>query len=160
MLSMSAVVSAEEGVARIPTVTRLVSLFSQLEDELGGAVNNRSKTTLSKLLSDDFEMRTGAMPGNPIPRAAWIAQSFDEPKSSSTREQMAVHDFGKIAIVSFLWKIKDPKSKMARAVFVVDTWRREAGGWQLAIRYAGPATQGDHPIPGLPAAKPAFEKKE
>ena len=159
-LGMSAAVSAEEGVARIPTVTRLVSLFYQLEDELGGAVEKRDMPAVSKLLSDDFEMRVGAMPGNPIPRAAWINRSFDEPKSSSSREQMAVHDFGKIAIVSFLWKIRAAKSKMVRSVFVVDTWRQEKGDWKLAIRYAGPAARDDFPIPGVPIAKPAFEKKE
>jgi ketosteroid isomerase-like protein len=160
ILGMSAVVSAEESVGRVPTVTRLVSLFYQLEEELSGAVNNRNMTAVSKLLSDDFEMRVGAMPGNPIPRATWIKRSFNEPKSSSLREQMAVHDFGKIAIVSFLWKIRAAKSKMVREVFVVDTWRREAGDWKLAVRYAGPAAQGDYPIPGVPIAKPVFEKKE
>lgn len=159
-VSMSAGVSAEEGVGRIPTVTRLVSLFYQLEDELNGAVEKRDMSAVARLLSNDFEMRVGAMPGNPIPRATWIKRSFGEPKSTSISEQMAVHAFGKIAIVSFLWKIKAAKSKMVHEVFVVDTWRQQGGAWKLAIRYAGPAGQGDYPLPGVPIAKPAFEKKE
>jgi ketosteroid isomerase-like protein len=160
MMSLSAVASSGDGVGRIPTVTRLVRVFFEVEGRLGEAVEKRDMPAVSKLLSDDFEMRVGAMPGTPIPRAAWIQQSFAEPKSSPDMEQMAVHDFGKIAIVSFLWKLKVAESKMVRDVFIVDTWRQEAGAWKLAVRYAGPAAQGDYPIPGVPIIKPAFEKKE
>ena len=160
IISMPVMTSAEGGVGRIPSVTRLVRVFFQLEGELGEAVEKRDVSGISKLLSDDFEMRVGAMPGTPISRAAWIQQSFAEPKSSPDMEQMAVHDFGKIAIVSFLWKLKVAESKMVRDVFIVDTWRQEAGAWKLAVRYAGPAAQGDYPIPGVPIIKPAFEKKE
>ena len=160
MMSLSAVASSGDGVGRIPTVTRLVRVFFEVEGRLGEAVEKRDMPAVAKLLSDDFEMRVGAMPGTPIPRAAWIQQSFAEPKSSPDMEQMAVHDFGKIAIVSFLWKLKVAESKMVRDVFIVDTWRQEAGAWKLAVRYAGPAAQGDYPIPGVPIIKPAFEKKE
>ena len=160
MISMSALASSEDGIGRIPTVTRLVHEFFQLEGKLSQAVEKRDTPTVSNLLSDDFEMRVGAMPGTPIPRAAWIQQSFVEHESSTEMEQMAVHDFGKIAIVSYLWKIKAIKSKMERDIFIVDTWRQEAGAWKLAVRFAGPGAQSDYPIPGVPIIEPAFEKKE
>ena len=160
MISMSALASSEDGIGRIPTVTRLVHEFFQLEGKLSQAVEKRDTPTVSNLLSDDFEMRVGAMPGTPIPRAAWIQQSFVEHESSTEMEQMAVHDFGKIAIVSYLWKIKATKSKMERDIFIVDTWRQEAGAWKLAVRFAGPGAQSDYPIPGVPIIEPAFEKKE
>jgi len=152
--------SSGDGIGRIPTVTRLVHIFLQLEGKLSEAVEQRDMPTVSNLLSDDFEMRVGAMPGTPIPRAAWIQQSFVEHESSTEMEQMAVHDFGKIAIVSYLWKIKAIKSKMERDIFIVDTWWQEAGAWKLAVRYAGPAAKGDYPIPGVPIIEPVFEKKE
>ena len=160
MISMSALASSEDGIGRIPTVTRLVHEFFQLEGKLSQAVEKRDTPTVSNLLSDDFEMRVGAMPGTPIPRAAWIQQSFVEHESSTEMEQMAVHDFGKIAIVSYLWKIKAIKSKMERDIFIVDTWRQEAGAWKLAVRFAGPGAQSDYPIPGVPIIESTFEKKE
>jgi len=152
--------SSGDGIGRIPTVTRLVHIFLQLEGKLSEAVEQRDMPTASKLLSDDFEMRVSAMPGTPIPRAAWLQQSFAEPNSSLVMEQMAVHDFGKIAIVSYSWKITNVKSKLERDIFIVDTWRQEAGAWKLAVRYAGPAAKGDYPIPGVPIIEPVFEKKE
>jgi hypothetical protein len=160
MISMLALASSEDGVGRIPTVTRLVHIFFQLEGKLSKAVEKQDMPTASKLLSDDFEMRVSTKPGTPIPRAAWIQQSFAEPKSSRVMKQMAVHDFGKITIVSYLWKITDAKSKMGRDIFIVDTWRQEAGAWKLAVRYAGPAAQSDYPIPGVPIIESTFEKKE
>ena len=100
------------------------------------------------------------MPGIPIPRATWIQRSFAAPKATPVMEQMAVHNFDNIAIVSFLWKPKAAKSKTVHDIFIVDTWRHEAGAWKLAIRYAGASGQGDYLIPGAPISEPAFEKKE
>ena len=160
LMSMPATASAGDDVGRIPTVTRLVHVFFQLEGKLSEAVEQRDMPAVSKLLSDDFEMRVSIMPGTPIPRAAWIQQSFSEPNSSSSMEQMAVHDFDKVAVVSYSWKIKAANSKVMRDIFIVDTWRQEAGAWKLAVRYAGAAAQSDYPIPGVPIIEPAFEKKE
>ena len=159
MLAAPTVTSAD-GVGRIPTVTRLVRMFSELEDNLTTAVAERNTQAVSKLLSDDFEMRVGVMPGNPIPRSEWIQQSFSEPKSSSVMEQMAVHDLGAIAVVSCSWRIKPTRSKTVRNIFIVDVWKRGTNDWQLAIRYADPAGKDDLPVPGTPANAPAFEKKE
>jgi len=153
--------SASEGSAgRVPTVTRLVRMFSEMESNLVQAVEKRDKQAVSKMLSDDFEMRPGAIPGNPIPRAAWIQQSFADPKSSSTIEQMAVHDFGKAAVVSFLWKMQLEKSAGVHEIFVVDIWTQGPDEWKLTVRYAGPAGTVASPLPGVPMNVPAFEKKE
>ena len=159
VLVASTAVSAD-GVGRIPTVTRLVKLFLDLEDNLIQAVGKRDTQAVSNLLSGDFEMRVDAMPGNPVPRAAWIQQSFSEPKSSSTIEQMAVHDLGKIAVVSYLWKIKAAKSDIESNIFIVDVWKHEAGNWKLAIRYAGLSEKDAATIPGAAVTAPVFEKKE
>jgi len=152
--------AASEDVGRIPTVTRLVRMFSELEGILIEAVAKRDTQTVSKLLHDDFEMRVGAMPGNPVPRAAWIRQSFAEPKSSSILAQMAVHDFGKAAAVSFSRRIKEANSDNERDIFIVDIWTRAAGDWKLSVRYAGPAGIDGPRIPGAALVAPAFEKKE
>jgi hypothetical protein len=152
--------ASDSSVGRVPTVTRMVQVFSQLEGDLVISVEKRDSQVVSKLLSDDFEMRIGSMPGNPVPRAAWIRQSFVEPKSSSAMEQMAVHDLGKIALVSYLWKVRVSKAAPVHDIFVVDVWRQEANDWKLAIRYADPAGKDDFPVPGAAMSTPEFEKKE
>ena len=153
--------SASEGSAgRIPTVTRLVRMFSEMEGNLVQAVEKRDKQAVSKMLSDDFEMRIGATPGDPIPRAAWMQQSFAEPKSSSIIEQMAVHDFGKVAVVSFLWKMQIEKSAGVHEISIVDIWTQGPDNWKLTVRYAGPTGTVASPLPGVPMNVPAFEKKE
>ena len=159
MLATSAM-AADSGVGRIPVITRLVQVFSELESSLGEAVAKRDTQAVAKIVSDDFEMRIGAMPSNPIPRAAWIQQSFTEPQSSSVIEQMAVHDYGKVAVVSFLQKIKTAKSKATRAIYIVDVWSQGPDDWQLATRYASPAGKMDFSIPGATSVAPGIEKKE
>ena len=159
MLAAPDVVSAD-GIGRIPTVTRLVKLFLDLEGHLIQAVGKRDMHAVSSLLSDDFEMRLDAMPGNPIPRDEWLRKSFGEPKSSSTIEQMAVHDLGKTAIVSYLWKIKATNSESESNIFVIDIWKHVGKDWKLAIRYAAPSQMDDAVIPGAALSTPTFEKKE
>lgn len=158
--SLSAGASSSSAVGRIPTVTRLVHIFLELEGELNEAVEKRDIQAISKLLTDDFEMRVGNMPGSPVPRAAWIRQSFKAPEASSLLEHMAVHDFGEIAIVSYSWSITAAKSETTREIFVVDTWRQDAGRWRLAVRYAAPGATNDAAIPGATSDGPTFEKNE
>src|SRR5438105_8962840 len=59
---------------RIPTVTRLVKLFIERETALAAAIRAGDAAKTQAFLSDDFEMRTGAMAGTPVPRAEWIAE--------------------------------------------------------------------------------------
>ena len=159
MLAAPATVSAD-GIGRIPTVTRLVKLFLDLEGKLIQALGKRDAHAVSSLLSDDFEMRVDAMPGNPVPRDVWLRKSFSEPKSSSTIEQMAVHGLGKTAVVSYLWNIKTANSESEHHIFVIDVWKRDGKDWKLAIRYAAPSQKDATAIPGASVSTPPFEKKE
>ena len=151
---------ADANVGRVPTVTRLVGIFSELEKNLAEAVARRDTKAVGKLLGKDFEMRVGDRPGNPIPRATWIQHSIAEPKSSSTLEQMAVHDYGRLTVVSFLWKLQETKSSSERDIFVIDIWMQGEDEWKLAVRYAAQTGTADSPIPGAVTVAPAFEKKE
>ncbi|MGA7799743.1 MAG: nuclear transport factor 2 family protein [Gammaproteobacteria bacterium] len=158
--SISSVAAQPEVLGRTPTVTRLVVLFSHLEEELSKAVGKHDLPAVSGLLGKDFEMRVNAMPGKPVPRSAWIRQSFAAPKWSRGVAQMAVHDFGNVAVASFLWKITPANSAVAHTVFIVDVWKQQGRTWKLAVRYAGPAARRHYPPPGAPTNRPAFEKKE
>jgi hypothetical protein len=130
--------------SRVVTVTRLVKIFLDQESRLLDALEKRDRAALEGLLGDDFEMRVGASPGTPIPRAEWLnaALAADAPDVSAYLvEQMAVHEIDELAIASFLLQAADPGRKGAPpSVFVVDTWDRDGDSWRLRVRYAMPVT--------------------
>jgi len=148
------VLAMDAGQLRIPTVTRLVQQFTAFENSLIESIRKQDPTALQKLLADDFEMRVGANPGIPTPRAEWIRLSFNDSVALAGVEQMAVHDFGNIAVVSFLGR-----REAAGDLFIVDVWVRIKDSWRLSTRYA--SATGDHHfiIPGATPEAPSVEKK-
>jgi hypothetical protein len=138
---------------RVPTVTRLVKLFLEKEASLGAAVRNADATALGSLLTDDFELRTGARAASPIPRADWMRELLRTRDPGGEVSRMAVHDFGAVAIASFT------QSAAGGPVFVVDVWRGQGSDWKLAVRYAGPAGLPAFAIPGGSASEPEIPKK-
>jgi hypothetical protein len=144
---------------RIPTVTRLVKLFLELENALLTSVHEGVAGDVDKMLADDFEMRVASMPGNPTPRAEWIRQSLSRPASSFRIEQMAVHDFGDVCVVSFLQAgIAGSRRDTAGDIFTTDVWKRAGDSWKLAVRYAGPAGGRDFVIPGASKEAPIVKR--
>src|SRR6266567_8106449 len=137
---------------RVPTVTRLVKLFLEKEASLATAVRNGDANALGSLLTDDFELRTGARAASPIPRADWVRELLRTRDPGGDIGRMAVHDFGTIAIASFT------QGAPGGPVFVVDVWRGQATDWKLAVRYAGPAGSPAFAIPGAGASEPEIPK--
>lgn len=152
-----------EDANKIPSLTRQVKTFSGLEIELIEALKNKNQVKLDKLVDQDFEMRTGARPDNPVPYPEWLKASFAE-ASAYTLDigRMAVHDLNGTAVVSLLWKPSaDNKQTAMPDVFLVDVWTKKGAEWKLAIRYASPV-QGAVTairIPGFSADEPVIEKK-
>src|SRR6266571_4257361 len=107
------------------------------------------------MVRDDFELRTSAGPGRPVPRAEWIRQSLAAPGPASSPSQMAVHDLGDTAVVSFL----DRAAANRAQIFVVDVWRRDGAEWKLAIRYAAPGGTTTVTIPGVPPESSEIPKR-
>ena len=156
----SAPASAQTGSApgRIPTVTRLVKIIGGLEEELAASVRSGNSAAVERMLTDDFELRIGSSPGTPIPRADWLRSALAKAEAPSALEQISVHEFGEIAIASFLATAPATASKSA-PTFLVDVWKRSGDSWKLAVRYAGPAGAPDFPITGADARTPAIPRK-
>ena len=143
----------------VPTVTRNVQIFTNLENEWADAVAKHDTAALDKLVSDRFELRSSAAPGVPVPRAEWLRQSLALSPFKSAVSQMAVHEYPDLMLVSFMWTIDARDASLAKKVFVVDTWKRYGDGWQAVVRYAAPADSSST-VPGAaPAAGQAIEKK-
>ena len=115
--------------SRIQTVTRLVKTFHVLETKLAAEAAANDTKSLDATLDPAFEMRTADAPGAPIPRDEWLRNAHASHPGALTIAQIAVHDFGDVAVVSF----QETSSKPAR--FVVDCWKRDGAGWKLAVRY-------------------------
>ena len=138
---------------RVPTLTRLVKLFTERERALSDAIRSGDAQRTQNFLADDFEMRTGATASNPIPRMEWLSEVTRLRDPGEDASQMAVHDLNGVAIVSFT------QGGGANAAFVVDVWRTAGADWRLAIRYAAPAGTAAFPIPGAGAVAPQIPKK-
>lgn len=138
---------------RVPTVTRLVKLFLDKENALGASIRSGDAAALGNLLTDDFELRTGARAASPVPRADWMRELLRTRDPGGDISRMAVHDLGATAIASFT------QQSAAGPLFVVDVWRAVGAEWKLAVRYAAPAGSDAFPVPGAGAGEPEFPKK-
>lgn len=155
-LLVNVVMSASSYAAdNVVSPTRLVVVFSQLAEELDTAAKQADAGILDKLLAPNFELRIGAMPGNPVPRAAWLRQMRTSPEAKLALAQMAVHDLGNVAIVSYL----NMRAASKNDVYVVDVWKKQDLSWQLAVRYASPAGGADFVIPGAALNEPVLDKR-
>lgn len=119
---------------RIETATRGVVRYHGLEKALLQAEQNKDVDTLQNLVSEDFEERS-AEKNQPTPRDLWelLAKSGDI--TWFHLRDMAVHEFGDIAVVSFLLDRRGQRGGKAvtPTVFVVDVWRQAEA--KLAVRY-------------------------
>jgi ketosteroid isomerase-like protein len=144
----------------VPTITRTVHMFSTLESDWIDAVQRHDQEALKKIVAPDFEQRSAAAPGTPTPRAESIDHAMKQAPFHSTIEQMAAHEFGELIVVSFLWKLEVPKAgALPQKVFVVDTWKRNDGEWQVVTRYTAPVADAAKHVPGEVLAAPAVDKK-
>lgn len=121
--------------SRIPTVTRLVKLFSELEASLVNKAHEPGTTALDALLDPAFEIRAAGQPGTPIPRDEAIRELRASPRNGRI-DQMAVHDLGDVALVSF----REVAARSKNNRFIVDCWKRDGADWKLLVRYASGAT--------------------
>ena len=140
---------APNGRGGAVTPTRNVLNFTKLENAWIEAVQRRDAEALGRLLADDFEIRSAAAPGVPTARAEALRESLRVPVSRSSIDQMAVHEYGELMVVSFLWTIADGAAP--HAFFVVDTWKRSGDEWKAAVRYAAPVGDNAPMVPGAVA---------
>ncbi len=134
----------------IVTMTRGMRVFGDAETALIAAMKARDTAALDKLVGPTFEQRAPDAPGTPLARDEWVAQAAAAAAKSTGLQQMAVHDYGDLAVVSFLWTRQAPQA----SAFVVDVWQRgEPDKYVLVTRYFSPlpAASGKMKRPAPPA---------
>jgi ketosteroid isomerase-like protein len=150
--------AAPNGRGGAVTPTRNILTFTKLENAWLEAVQRRDADALGRMLADNFEIRSAAAPGVPTARADAVRELLRAPVSRSSIDQMAVHEYGDLMVVSFLWTIADGAAP--QSYFVVDTWKRSGDEWKAAVRYAGPVADGAAVVPGAvaPSAQSLHKK--
>lgn len=126
------------------TLTRSASKYKGLETALLQAQQDKKQDAVKQMMDDDFEVWS-AEKNEPTPREAWEQGWMSGNLSWFQIRNVAVREFGNLAIVSFLLDRRGSvgEKAMTPTVFVVDVWRQDSG--KLAVRYVSspgkPATQ-------------------
>jgi hypothetical protein len=123
---------------RVVTKTRLVAMFSDLENQLLQAEQAKDEGTLNRLLGEEFQVWTPEPPGDPIPKEDWQKRALTQKLLSFRVEQMTVRGLSdEIAVASFvLWEKLEQRGKENSSThFVVDVWKKNGDSWQITDRY-------------------------
>jgi ketosteroid isomerase-like protein len=153
-LACSFCMSAQQS-GRIETRTRLVSQFSELQNQWLHAVQTKDAAALERLLSEDFEVWTPAHTG-PIPLEDWQAQAFSENLKSFRFADLAVKSpRDGIAIESFRLETTTSRkgSDVTENFFVVNLWVSDKDSWRCTDSYVSPVTASASTAPTKPTGK-------
>ena len=123
--------SLAQAPRKIQTTTRLVTIFTNLENQLMDAAAQNNSAGAMRLLSEDFSQWTPQPPGSAISREEWLKDAESELNTFQIR-QMAVKDLGQHAAANFV--LLTP----AKAWFIVDVWQKDGENWRLLERYQAP----------------------
>jgi hypothetical protein len=104
-----------------------------LETKLFQTLQDNKDEEVDKILAPDFEA-WAAEKTSPSPRDIWIKTFLGNLKSFRI-QNMAVHDYGEVSIVSFLLDRSGTQNgkPMSPVLFIVDVWKHN--GDKLAVRY-------------------------
>jgi hypothetical protein len=123
----------------VQTSTRLVAVFSDLNNELFQAIQKRDVTGFERLVGEDFELRTVNTPDNPKSRDDWQRLAFRNPLQSFRTSKMAVRGLGDdVAIVSFVLEENRGRQSGTQKAFLVQAWSLQGQAWVCREQYVLP----------------------
>jgi ketosteroid isomerase-like protein len=133
--------TADQGAPRrVVTTTRLVAVFSELENQWSEAVQHKDGAAMNKLMFEDFQLWTPKTSG-PLPREKWQQQAFERDLRSFHLRQMAVRSLNEeTAVTSFVLSesVQSGVKSRTEDYFVVDIWAKNGDHWLCTDRYASP----------------------
>jgi hypothetical protein len=125
---------------RVQTKTRLVAIFSDLNNELFQAIQKHDVAAFDRLVGEDFELRTANTPDTPMSRDDWQRIEFQHALQSFRISRMAVRGLrDDVAIVSFvLEENRGPQSGASKKSFLVQAWSLQGETWMCQEQYVLP----------------------
>jgi len=120
--------------ATAATLTRSATKYRELEYKLLQALQDRDNKVVNKILSDDFE-ESSAEKSGATTREEWQRAWFAKKLQSFGIREIAVREYGEVAVVSFLQsqQIESAGKISGTTVFVIDVWNPSID--TLKVRY-------------------------
>jgi hypothetical protein len=120
------------GAHATATATRNVVHYLDLERGLADALREHRRDAAARMLAPEFEVRSAeSLDG--VPAATWLDAQVHAPATPTVVRDLAVREFGDLAIVSFFLDRKAPRGTATKTLYVVDVWQRSEE--RLAVRY-------------------------
>lgn len=130
---------AQPASGRIETRTRLVAIFSDLNQQFFQAIQQRDGAALNQFIADDFEARTARHVAEPQPRESWQRDVFARGMKGFRISAMSVRGLGdNAAVASFVLEEKLTTAQAQRSL-VVQVWSLEGNSWKCKDAYFFPA---------------------
>ena len=124
---------------RIQTTTRLVAIFSDLNNELFQSIQKHDAAAFDRLVGENFELRTVSTPDDPKSRDDWQRLEFRRRLQSFRISHMAVRGLrDDVAIVSFVLEQNRGTTPPVQKSFVVQAWSRVGDAWTCQEAYVSP----------------------
>jgi ketosteroid isomerase-like protein len=142
ILLCSACWSEPQTSGQIVTRTRLVTIFSGLQNQWLEAVQHKDASVLDRILSEDYQVWTPNSTA-PVPRDEWQSQAFAEGLQSYRIRDMAVRSVrDDVAVESFVLEQSRLQNHhtVRENYFMVNVWTRAADGWRCTDTYSSPMT--------------------
>jgi len=131
--------------------TRSVSNYLNLERGLLDALQAGDRGAVLQKLGPDFTFGSAA-DADETDAADWLNDEMRHPIETANVRNLAVREFGEVAVVSFLLDIR--RAAKARAapstLYVVDVWQQQPP--QLMARYAAQPRHAP-PVPARPSGR-------
>ncbi len=132
---------------RIQTATRLVTRFSNLENQLWDALVRNDAAGAGRMLTDDFAQWSPEPSGAPTPREDWLKPDRSDMANFRVL-QMSAKDLGDYVVVNYVLT-----SGLPKAFFIVDVWKKAGGDYQLSSRYLSAVDKAPYGGPPHPTGK-------
>jgi hypothetical protein len=130
----------------------------QLERGFVDAIIHQDSTRLEQFLASDYTLRVAVAPEASAPRAFWLDNALHKsrPRSAEDHNVVARRLDPNLAVVSFIHRqtATFQGRDFSGRFYLVDLWRQNSKGWQLAARYSsamGPRVRPGGPTPPPPA---------
>jgi hypothetical protein len=120
--------------------TRSVAHYLDRERALAQALQERRRDAAEQMLAPDFEVRSAAAL-DAVAAPDWLAEQLRPGAPEGRVRDLAVREFGDVAVVSFQLDL-GARGKARSTLYIVDVWRQ--AGRKLAVRYVSQPT---HPLP-------------
>ncbi|MBV9890330.1 MAG: nuclear transport factor 2 family protein [Rhizobacter sp.] len=121
------------------TATRAVAHYLDRERALADALRERRRDEAAQMLAPEFEVRS-AEALDAVAAPAWLDAQLHAPRTRTGVRDLAVREFGDLALVSFLLDGAVPGTGTT-TLYIVDVWQQRDD--RLVVRYQ---SQPGHPL--------------